>query len=162
MGDAMTKDQVSTMADDAMRRHVLSLLPQQEPFRFIDEIVELSENHIVSHYCFRPEEYYYRGHFPGDAVTPGVILIETMAQSALVALGIYLLERENSGGKLRTLFTECAIEFFQVVRPGTRVTVRGERVYWRRRKLQSRVELVLENGVVAASGLVSGLGAEVQ
>ena len=64
---------------------ILDSIPQQEPFRFIDEILELSEDHILAAYRFREDADFYRGHFPGNPVTPGVILIETMAQSGVVA-----------------------------------------------------------------------------
>ena len=66
---------------------VLELLPQQEPFRFIDEILEVDEDHIVARYRFRPDADFYRGHFPGDPITPGVILLESLAQVGVVALG---------------------------------------------------------------------------
>lgn len=143
------------------RQEIVDLLPQTSPFRFIDEVLELSDSHIVATYHFTGEEFFYRGHFPGDPVTPGVILIETMAQAALVALGIYILRRERPDTKLRTLFSECSIEFFTVVPVGARVFVHGEKMYWRRNKLQSRVELRLEDGTVAAAGTVAGLGMEV-
>ena len=44
-------------------KEVLDLVPQQEPFRFIDEILELDEDHIVATYTFREEADFYRGHF---------------------------------------------------------------------------------------------------
>ena len=71
-------------------KQVLDLIPQQDPFRFIDEILELDDDHIVGVYRFRPDADFYRGHFPGNPVTPGVILIESLAQVGIVALGIYL------------------------------------------------------------------------
>ena len=40
---------------------VLELLPQQEPFRFVDEILEVDEDHIVARYRFRPDADFYRG-----------------------------------------------------------------------------------------------------
>ena len=55
---------------------LLELLPQQEPFRFVDEIVEVDEEHIVARYTFRPDADFYRGHFPGNPITPGVLLTE--------------------------------------------------------------------------------------
>ncbi len=149
---------VDSQASEAERRQILEMLPQQRPFRFIDEILELSESNIVSSYRFREDEYFYAGHFPGDPVTPGVILVEAMAQAGLVALGIYLLQRQKSTSQLRTLFSECSIEFFQVVAPGSRVTVVAERIYWRRNKLRSQVEMRLDDGTVVASGFVSGMG----
>ena len=69
---------------------VLDFLPQQDPFRFLDKIIELDEERIVSRYTFKKDEYFYQGHFPGDPVTPGVILTEAMAQTGVVALGLYL------------------------------------------------------------------------
>lgn len=139
---------------------VLAALPQQEPFRFIDEILELDTDHIVARYRFRPEADFYRGHFPGNPVTPGVILLETMAQAGVVALGIYLvsLESPDDLGKLVTLFTDANVEFSGVVHPGDTVTVRAEKVFFRRRKLRSRVEMRDDGGKVVCTGEVSGMG----
>ena len=68
---------------------LLELLPQQEPFRFVDEILEVDADHIVARYTFRRDADFYRGHFPGNPITPGVLLIEAMAQTGVVALGIH-------------------------------------------------------------------------
>jgi 3-hydroxyacyl-[acyl-carrier-protein] dehydratase len=104
-------------ADPTTRDLTLKAVPQQDPFRFIDEILELDEEHIVGAYRFRPDEYFYRGHFPDWPVTPGVILIETMAQTGVVAFGIYLAmtQWQLSLAEIRsmmTLFTHAEeIEF---------------------------------------------------
>jgi 3-hydroxyacyl-[acyl-carrier-protein] dehydratase len=79
------------VGDPLRGEEVLELLPQQEPFRFVDEILEVDSEHIVSRYTFRPGADFYRGHFPGNPITPGVLLIEAMAQTGVVALGIYLV-----------------------------------------------------------------------
>ena len=140
---------------------VLAAIPQQEPFRFIDEILELDEDHIVSRYRFRPESDFYRGHFPGNPVTPGVILIESMAQAGIVALGIYLVSCEEGGydpEKMMTLFTDASVDFGGIVKPGDRVTVECRKVFWRRRKLRAEAEMKLDDGTVVCSGNVSGMG----
>ncbi|MDQ3230519.1 MAG: hypothetical protein M3Q07_01770, partial [Pseudobdellovibrionaceae bacterium] len=62
---------------------ILALVPQQKPFRFVDRIIEVDEQRIVGQYQFREDEWFYRGHFPGNPVTPGVILVECMAQIGL-------------------------------------------------------------------------------
>lgn len=140
---------------------VLELLPQKRPFRFVDRLAELGETHVESEYTFRADEVFYAGHFPGDPVTPGVILLETMCQTGLVALGIYLLGLEESLDEVRrtvTLFTDSNVEFHRVVRPGETVRVTADRVFWRRRKLRSNVTLSLTDGTPVASGVVSGMG----
>jgi 3-hydroxyacyl-[acyl-carrier-protein] dehydratase len=139
---------------------VLARLPQQEPFRFVDEILEIDGEHVLAAYRWREDSDFYRGHFPGDPVTPGVLLVESMAQAAVVALGIYLLERESpeEARKLVTLFTDVNVEFSGVVRPGQRVLVRGRKLFFRRRKLRAEAEMHLEDGTLVCSGTLSGMG----
>lgn len=151
----------TSLCDETEMQKILDLLPQKPPFRFIDKIIELSDEHIVGQRRYRPDEFYFQGHFPGDPITPGVILLETMAQAGLVALGIYLVGKETPHLNLRTLFSDCAIDFLEVVRPGDLVTVTGEKLFWRRNKLKTKVEMRLENGKVVAHGMVSGVGVEV-
>jgi 3-hydroxyacyl-[acyl-carrier-protein] dehydratase len=68
-------------------QQILAALPYSKPFLFVDELVSLSPNQAVGHYTYRPDEFFYAGHFVGKPVTPGVILLETMAQIGGVALG---------------------------------------------------------------------------
>ena len=140
---------------------VLARVPQQEPFRFIDEITELDDEHIVASYRFREDADFYRGHFPGNPITPGVILVETMAQAGVVALGLYLCALERSPEeleKLITVFTDANVEFSGTVSPGERVTTVGRKTFFRRLKLRSEVEMMLDDGTVVCSGVLSGIG----
>mgnify|MGYP001142143355 FL=1 len=142
---------------------VLDLLPQQEPFRFVDEILEIGDDHIVARYTFRPEADFYRGHFPGNPITPGVLLIEAMAQTGVVALGIYLVARERGVEEVRrvlTVFTDVTAEFTGVVRPGDTVTIRARKVFFRRMKLRAEVEMRRGDGSLVASATVAGMGIE--
>ena len=97
---------------------------RQEPFRFIDEIVELDEEHIVATlHVLAKDADFYRGHFPGNPITPGVILTETMAQAGVVAFGIYLVyaletSLERSGARCSPIFTDANVDFTGAVLPG--------------------------------------------
>ncbi len=140
---------------------VLALVPQQAPFRFIDRIVELDENRIVGSYRFKTDEFFYLGHFPKNPVTPGVILIETMAQTGVVALGLYLTSLSLPAAEVKswtTFFTDCQIEFFKPVYPGESVIVKAEKIYWRKMKLKSSVKMFSESGDLIAEGTLSGVG----
>ena len=140
---------------------VLELLPQQEPFRFVDRILELNEERIIATYRFRPEADFYRGHFPGNPVTPGVILLEAVAQVGVVALGIYLFALEHSREELErtvTLFADAEVEFSGVVPPDTEVTISARKVFWRRNKLRSEARMVLADGTLVCAATISGMG----
>ncbi len=151
-------------ADREMREMILRSVPQQKPFRFIDEILELDDNHITGDYRFREDEYFYRGHFPDQPITPGVILIETMAQTGVVALGLYLTLRQNGVAvegppKLTTLFTFAdGVEFSGIVVPGERVIIHGEKVYFRKGSLKTKVSMERESGEMVCFGLLAGTG----
>ena len=150
-------------ADRFMRERVLAMVPQQPPFRFIDEILAMDEEHIVGSYRFRSDEYFYRGHFPGLPITPGVILIETMAQTGVVAFGLYLslLSGENRKGieDPITLFTLAEnVEFTGVVGPDESVMVTGRKVYFRGNQLKVDVSMARPNGEQVCSGLLAGKG----
>ena len=149
------------MGDRLSKEQVLALVPQQEPFRFIDEITELDGEHIVANYTFREDADFYRGHFPGNPITPGVILTETMAQAGVVAFGIYLYALETSleeVNKMLTIFTDANVDFTGSVKPGDRVTTTGTIKFFRRKKLRASVEMKLDDGTVVCSGELSGMG----
>ena len=140
---------------------LLARIPQQPPFRFIDEIVSVDSERIEARYRWRPDADFYKGHFPGNPVTPGVLLLESMAQAGLVALGIYLLSKElrpEEAEKLVTVFVDANVEFTGRVLPGDLVRTTGQKIYFRRNKLRSQVEMRLEDGGVVASGTISGMG----
>ncbi len=142
---------------------LLALLPQQEPFRFVDEILSVDDERIVSRYTFRPEADFYRGHFPGNPITPGVLLIEAMAQTGVVALGIYLVARDRGKdevARVLTVFTDVTAEFSGVVRPGDTVTISARKVFFRRMKLRAEVEMRQEDGTLVAHATVAGMGIE--
>ena len=142
-------------------QELLARIPQQEPFRFVDEILCVDEERIEAAYRWRTDADFYRGHFPGRPITPGVLLIESMAQAGVVGLGIYLLAQESSpeeAAGLITVFSDATVEFNTPVQPGDRVLISGRKVFFRRRKLRARVAMRLEDGTLVCSGELSGIG----
>ena len=146
-------------------RECLELIPQQEPFRYVDEISELSGDGVVAHYRWREDHAFYRGHFPGNPVTPGVLLLECMAQCSVVPLAMYLSYRDfEEAPRMTTLFTDATVDFLGVVEPGRRVTVRSRPLFYRRRKLRVRAEMHLDGGgngggdTLVCNGELAGLG----
>jgi len=95
-----------------------SLLPHRDPFLFVDEIIEANEEKIIAKRVFTANEYFFKGHFPEYPVVPGVILVETMAQSGgagLRKLGVL------GGDSLFFFATVDKVKFRRQVRPGDEV-----------------------------------------
>lgn len=152
-----------TVADRNTVDRILALIPQQPPFRFIEDITDIDDEQITATYRFREDEFFYKGHFPDHPVTPGVILIETMAQSGVVALGISLLLHQNVAEeeikKMKTLFTFAeSVEFTGMVAPGEKVVIRGQKVYFRKGNIKTKVGITRENGESVCSGVLMGTG----
>ena len=60
---------------------IMDILPHRYPFLMIDRVSELDEEHIVAHKNVSFNEPQFNGHFPGDPVMPGVLMVEAMAQA---------------------------------------------------------------------------------
>jgi len=154
------------VVDTDIVKQILSLIPQQPPFRFVDSIIHVDEKKIWASYRFRKNEYFYKGHFPQYPITPGVILIETMAQAGVVAHGIYLLLHQGYNAeqirKMTILFTFVdAVEFCGIVHPGERVMIHGEKMYIRKGNLKSKTAISRKNGNPICSAVLTGTGVEI-
>jgi len=137
---------------------IIKLLPYEYPFLFVDALSAISENGITGHYTFKKDEYYYKGHFKNNPVTPGVILTEVMAQIGVVCLGIYLLKDSISNkNEPKIALTSSSIDFFLPVYPEEKVTVISEKQYFRFNKLKCNVKMLNEKGDLICRGSISGM-----
>ena len=100
------------------RQEIMNLLPHRDEMLLLDEV----ENHdgtAIGHYRVRGDEFFLKGHFPGNPIVPGVILCEMLAQSACI-----LLEEEMSEGKLPVYTGLNNVKFRSPVRPGDTIETR--------------------------------------
>lgn len=137
---------------------IIKLLPYTKPFLFVDEITAISENGCEGTYTFQEDAFFYKGHFKGNPITPGVILTETMAQIGLVSLGIYLLrDKISSENQPQIALTSNQVDFFLPVLPKEKVTVISEKMYFRFNKLKCKVKLLNSKNELVCRGTITGM-----
>jgi len=97
---------------------VLKYLPHREPFLFIDEVIDIDlGNSIHAIKKVLSEEDYLRGHFPGNPIMPGVIIIEALAQASGI-LGFKTMDKTPQEGSLYVFAGVDNVRFRKRVRPG--------------------------------------------
>ncbi len=94
---------------------IKNIIPQREPFLMIDEVEEYVPGESATAYKHVSEdEYYFKGHFPGNPIMPGVLIVESLAQTGAIAI----LSMEENKGKNALFGGIDKIRFKKQVVPG--------------------------------------------
>lgn len=94
---------------------IKKIIPQREPFLMIDEVKEYVPGESATAYKFvNEDEYYFKGHFPGNPIMPGVLIVESLAQTGAVAI----LSMEENKGKNALFGGIDKLRFKKMVVPG--------------------------------------------
>lgn len=102
---------------------ISKMLPHKYPFLLVDKIMEMGKNYIIGMKNVTFNEPFFQGHFPGNPVMPGVMIIEAMAQTG----GILVLSQVNDPENYNTLFMKIDnAKFKDMVLPGDTLMFRLE------------------------------------
>lgn len=101
---------------------VTDLIPHRPPFLFVDEIVSENPDGLVARRQWRAEEDFYRGHYPGAPITPGVLLCEAVFQTAACYLALKARAAGAKPGEGVPLIAKISdVRFRNPVYPGEHV-----------------------------------------
>ena len=79
------------------REEIKKYIPHRDPFLYVDKVLELEPyKRIIALRTFRSEEEFFKGHFPGYPIVPGVLLIESFAQAGAILYSYSLITDENA------------------------------------------------------------------
>ncbi len=103
---------------------VTDLIPHRAPFLFVDAIVSETAEGLVARRTLRPEEEFYKGHYPGAPITPGVLLCEAVFQTG----ALYLARQAQAAGAkpgegVPLLAKINDVRFRNPVYPGETITI---------------------------------------
>jgi 3-hydroxyacyl-[acyl-carrier-protein] dehydratase len=132
------------------------ILPQREPFLFIDEVIEIEgTGKVIAVKNIKKDEKFFEGHFPGRPVMPGVLIIEALAQAAIILYSVCKPEIAHTHpdyylGKVKA-------EFLSPVFPGDRLILEINNI-----KITDGAGIVdtfakVDDKIVAKANLVFGI-----
>lgn len=105
------------------REAVKGIIPHRDPFLLVDGVEELNPGvNAVGFLDVKEDMFWVPGHFPGNAVMPGVLIVESIAQMGAVVI----LSKEEMRGKTAYFGGIRKVRFRQKVRPGDRLIVKAE------------------------------------
>ncbi len=102
---------------------VLALLPHRPPFLLVDEVLEGEEGvRCVATRTLTDDDFWFAGHFPGNPVMPGVLIVEALAQTATIAAA----SGGDISGKIGLFAGIDKVRFKRVVKPGDTLCLEAE------------------------------------
>lgn len=133
---------------------ILDILPHRYPFVMVDRILAFEvEKSIVGIKNVSMNEPYFQGHFPGEPVMPGVLILEGMAQVG--ALLAYKSIPGSIGSKLVYFAGLDGVRFRKVVRPGDQLVYRLEIIKLKSKLSKMSGKAYVDDELVAEAQLMA-------
>jgi len=127
-------------------RQVQRILPHRYPFLMIDRVIELDgDRRAVGIKNVTINEPFFQGHYPGQPVMPGVLILEAMAQLS----GILLSRRLDNTGKVAMLVSMDRVKIRRAARPGDQLVIETESLHVRRRTGHCRCRTMIGENLAA-------------
>lgn len=143
-------------------QELLTILPHRYPFLMIDRVLNYDEQSIEAIKNFTVNEPYVQGHFPGNPIMPGVMMIEAMAQTSTVLAFKYIESNQEIARYFKgldILFSSADdVKFKQVVRPGDQLHVFSTLIRNARNLFEFDARVEVKNIIVAQARLKAVVG----
>lgn len=126
---------------------IMKLLKQRPPFLLVDRVTDYDDTHVTGYKNVTINETFFQGHFPGQPVMPGVLILESMGQVASIMVGLKLGKEQES--KIAFFAGADKIRFRKPVRPGDKLVTKAELLKARGTSGKAKVTGYVDDEVVA-------------
>jgi len=104
---------------------ILKAIPHRPPFLFVDKVIELTDTKIRAIKEISPEEPFFKGHYPGNPIMPGVLICESIFQTAAILLSSIV---SGASDTIPVLTRISNAKFKKMVKPGSVLEMETELV----------------------------------
>ena len=104
---------------------ILKAIPHRPPFLFVDKVIELTDTKIRAIKEISPEEPFFKGHYPGNPIMPGVLICESIFQTGAILLSSIV---GGAGNDIPVLTRISNAKFKKMVKPGSVLEMEAELV----------------------------------
>ena len=126
------------------KKQIKEIIPQREPFLMIDEVESMEPGKFAV--CYKnvdENEYYFKGHFPGNPIMPGVLITESLAQAGAIAI----LSLEENKQKNALFAGIDKMKFKRIVKPGD--------------KLKLEVSIIKQKGPIGVGEAIASVDGQI-
>ena len=129
-------------------RDIERMLPHRYPFLLVDRVVSVEGQRIVGIKCVTMNEPFFNGHFPGQPVMPGVLILEALAQASALLVLRNMPEAERTSKVIYFMAIDAA-RFRRPVVPGDRLELHCEILRIKGSVMKAKGEARVDGQVVA-------------
>lgn len=148
----MANEHIDKLELPLSSKQIAEIIPHRYPFLLVDCITEITEDSAKGYKNITFNEPQFQGHFPGEPIMPGVLMVEALAQLGCAQL---LIKQGRPKNKLAVFAGIDKVKFRQLVVPGDKLDLEVK-VIWERgndKKLLGKTEAIASvNGKVAVQG----------
>ena len=130
------------------KEEIKQIIPQREPFLMIDEVEEYIPGEMATAYKYvKEDEWYFKGHFPGNPIMPGVLIVESLAQTGAVSI-LSLPENKNKNALFGGI---DKMKFKKQVVPGYKLKLEVKRI-------KKKGPIGIGEGIATVDGKIAAKG----
>jgi beta-hydroxyacyl-[acyl carrier protein] dehydratase FabZ len=135
-------------------KEIMAILPHRYPFLLVDRIIEMEPGKTITGIKnVTMNEPFFQGHFPGEPVMPGVLILEAMAQAGCM---LACLSDQKLIGRLAYFAGVDKARFRRVVRPGDQLVLKLAMIKQKTKVVKMAGQALVDGQLVTEAELMAG------